>query len=77
MFFTLNDIVVFKENHKWVGCIGFINEIKPIKDNNGNDTFKIMVGVPIPQKGVAYTYATPDEIEKTIIYPYDIRSEED
>lgn len=63
---TINGLVVF----------GFINEIKPIKDN-GNDTFKIMVGVPIPQKGVAYTYATPEEIEKTIIYPYDIRDEED
>lgn len=64
---TINGLVVF----------GFINEIKPIKDNNGNDTFKIMVGVPIPQKGVAYIFATPDEIEKTITYPYDIRSEED
>ncbi len=63
---TINGLVVF----------GFINEIKPIQDN-GNDTFRIMVGVPIPQKGVAYTYATPDEIEKTIIYPYDIRDEED
>lgn len=29
--FQLNDIVVFRENHKWIGCIGFVNEIKKNK----------------------------------------------
>ena len=29
--FELNDIVCFRENHKWVGCIGFVTEIKKIK----------------------------------------------
>ena len=33
--FELNDIVCFRENHKWIGCIGFVNEIKPITDSNG------------------------------------------
>lgn len=26
--FELKDIVCFRENHKWVGCLGFVNEIK-------------------------------------------------
>ena len=32
--FELNDIVCFRENHKWVGCIGFVNEIKIIKNES-------------------------------------------
>lgn len=60
--FELNDIVCFRENHKWVGCIGFVNEIKPITDKNGNDTLRLMIGVPVPQKGVAYVFATPEEV---------------
>ena len=34
--------VCFRENHKWVGCIGFVNEIKKVKDKDGNDTSVIM-----------------------------------
>lgn len=50
-----NDVVQFNEKHKWCGCIGIITEIKPSK---------IMVGVPIPEKGTAYIFCKSDEIER-------------
>ena len=78
--FELNDIVCFRENHKWVGCIGFVNEIKKVKDKDGNDTIRLMIGVPCPQKGVAYIFSTPDEVENmqcATKYPYEIGSEDD
>ena len=50
--FELGDIVCFKAKHKWAGCLGFVEKIKQIK---GEETM-IMVGVPIPMKGIAYIY---------------------
>lgn len=78
--FELNDIVCFRENHKWVGCLGFVNEIKKVKDKDGNDTLRLMIGVPCPQKGVAYIFATREEVENlqcATKYPYEIGSEKD
>jgi len=78
--FELNDIVCFRENHKWVGCIGFVNEIKKIKDENGKDTLRLMIGVPVPMQGTAYIFATRDEVENLMCafkYPYEIKSKED
>lgn len=78
--FQLNDIVVFRENHKWVGCIGFVNEIKKIKDKDGKDTLRLMIGVPVPMQGVAYIFATPEDVENmrcAFPYPYEIGSKED
>lgn len=78
--FELNDIVCFRENHKWIGCIGFVNEIKPITDSKGNKTFRLMIGVPVPQQGVAYVYATPEEVENLYCaykYPYQIGDTEE
>lgn len=49
-----NDVVQFNENHKWKGCLGIIEEI---------DSQRIMVGVPVPQRGTAYIFATESEIE--------------
>ena len=71
--FEIRDIVCFRENHKWVGCIGFVNEIKKVKDEEGKDTLRLMIGVPVPQKGVAYIFATPNEVENLMCaykYPY-------
>lgn len=51
---TTNDIVQFNEKHEWCGCIGIINEIKGTR---------IMVGVPIPEQGIAYIYCKLEEIE--------------
>ena len=50
--FELNDIVCFRENHKWVGCIGFVHEIKKIKKEDGNYGLRLMIGVPVPMQGV-------------------------
>lgn len=78
--FELNDIVVFRENHKWVGCIGFVTEIKKIVDDLGKDTLRLMIGVPAPMEGVAYIFATPDEVENLLCgykYPYEIRYTEE
>lgn len=47
----INDVVQFNERHKWVGCLGIITEIKYLTDDKG-----YMIGVPIPQQGVAYIF---------------------
>lgn len=54
------DVVMFNEYHKWFGCLGFIEEIKPQK---------IMVAVPLPQQGVAYIYCQKEDIEYIGKYP--------
>ncbi len=77
--FELNDIVCFRENHKWVGCIGFVNEIKKVKDEKGKDILRLMIGVPVPMQRTAYIFATPDEVENLQCitkYPYEIKSKE-
>lgn len=50
----VNDVVQFVETHKWMGCFGFVEEIK---------SGRIMVGVPIPEKGIAYIYCKENDIE--------------
>ena len=47
-------VVQFNESHKWCGSFGFINEIKGER---------IMVGVPIPQKGTAYIFCKRNEFD--------------
>ena len=72
----INDIVCFREYHKWVGCLGFVNEIKKVKDESGKDTLRLMIGVPVPKEGVAYIFAMPDEVENLMCafkYPYEIK----
>lgn len=65
----LGDVVIFRENHKWVGSIGFINEIK-------NE--RIMVGVPSPMQGIAYIFCKKEELENTgYTYPYEVCSKEE
>lgn len=49
---NVGDVVQFNENHKWCGCLGIIEEIKPSK---------VMVGVPMPQQGTAYIFVLQDE----------------
>lgn len=51
-----DDIVQFNENHKWCGCLGIITEIKDCKDDK-----RYMVGVPIPQQGIAFIYVMASE----------------
>lgn len=65
----VGDIVVFRENHKWVGSIGFINKIK---------RERIMVAVPAPMAGVAYIFCEAEDIEDMgCEYPYEIRGSEE
>jgi len=58
--FNKNDVVQFTENHKWCGCLGIIEEIKEC-----NEDIRYMIGVPIPQQGVAYIFSmsTDNEFE--------------
>ena len=59
------DVVQFNENHKWCGCLGIITEIKEIHNpdltsDDVND-IRYMVGVPIPQQGIAYIFVLASE----------------
>ena len=47
--FRKNDVVQFNERHKWCGSLGIITKVTEID----NDTL-YMIGVPIPQQGIAY-----------------------
>lgn len=50
-----NDVVQFIEGHKWCGCLGIVVKVR--------QSGRVMVGVPIPQKGTAYMLAQPYEVE--------------
>ena len=51
-----NDVVQFTENHKWCGCLGIIDEIRP---------GRIMVGVPVPSNdgSTAYIFCKESDFE--------------
>ena len=51
-----NKVVQFNELHKWCGCLGIVTEASPEGD-------RYLIGVPIPQKGTAYIFATRIEFE--------------
>lgn len=55
----IHDAVQFNEKHKWCGCLGIVSEVKPLSDGN----VRYMVGVPLPQQGTAYIFATDGEVE--------------
>lgn len=47
--FINGDIVEFKGKHKWAGCIGTVEDVQ---ERNGEARY--LVGVHIPEKGIAY-----------------------
>ena len=47
--FRKNDVVQFNERHKWCGSLGIITKI-----TETDNTHMYMIGVPIPQQGIAY-----------------------
>lgn len=49
MFYEVGDVVQFNEEHKWCGSLGIVEEVQ---GNYG----RYVIGVPIPQKGTAYTF---------------------
>ena len=44
-----NDVVQFNENHEWCGSLGIITKVTEV-----NDDILYMIGVPIPETGIAY-----------------------
>ena len=50
------DVVQFNENHKWIGSLGIITEVKDC----GDDT-RYMVGVPAPMQGTAFIFIMESE----------------
>ena len=74
--FNKNDVVQFNENHEWVGCFGFIDEIEIVGDD-----IRYMVGVPIPGKSTAYIFSMEsiDELEyvgKAVLIPGESETED-
>lgn len=55
---TIDDVVQFNEKHKWCGCLGIITEDKGITHPR-----RYMIGVPVPDCGVAYIYDDGTGIE--------------
>lgn len=55
-----NDVVQFTESHKWVGCFGYVTEVR----DSGNSKMRYMIGVPIPMQGTAYIFDDGSGIEK-------------
>lgn len=51
-----NMVVQFNEKHKWIGCYGVITEVKKIGDD-----VRYMVGVPVPENGIAYIFVMESE----------------
>lgn len=52
----VNDVVQFNENHKWCGCLGIVERVKELTDD-----IKYMIGVPVPERGMAYIYVMASE----------------
>ena len=53
-----DDVVQFTENHKWCGCLGVVTE-----DKGCDHPRRYMIGVPIPELGIAYIYDDGSSIE--------------
>lgn len=56
---NVNDVVQFAENHKWVGCLGIVEEVKKYDDD-----VRYMIGVPMPRNeegtGTAYIFSSEE-----------------
>jgi hypothetical protein len=64
------DVVVFNENHKWCGCLGYVDSYKENVDI-------YVIGVPIPERGVAYIRCNSKDIEYIGKYPFILEEFED
>lgn len=67
----VGDVVQFNENHKWVGCLGIITELKEIHNQDlqseGVNDIRFMVAVPLLQEGTAYIYVMASEFAIELI----------
>jgi len=55
----VNDVVQFNENHKWCGCLGIVTE-----DKGFDYPRRYMIGVHIPDSGIAYIFDDGSNIER-------------
>lgn len=53
-----DDVVQFTENHKWCGCLGIVTEDRGVPHPR-----RYMIGVQIPEQGVAYIFDDGSGIE--------------
>lgn len=60
MLVQKNDVVQFNERHKWCGSLGIVTKV-----TETDKDVMYMIGVPIPQQGIAYIRVldSRDEIE--------------
>lgn len=56
----INDVIQFNGKHKWKGCLGIIDGVKPLSDG----TARYLVCVPVPVDTTTYIYASEDEFER-------------
>ena len=52
----IGSVVQFNENHKWLGSLGIITEVKKCGDD-----IRYMVGVPAPMQGIAFIFVMESE----------------
>ena len=52
----IGSIVQFNENHKWIGSLGIITEVKKCGDD-----IRYMVGAPAPMQGTAFIFVMESE----------------
>lgn len=48
----MNLVVQFNEKHKWCGCLGIVESATICGDD-----IRYLVGVPVPDKGIAYIFS--------------------
>lgn len=62
----VDDVVQFLEHHKWVGCLGIVEEVKECDDD-----VRYMIGVPIPSNAegtsAAYVFSMESKNEFDMI----------
>ena len=54
-----DDVVQFTETHKWCGCFGTVTE-----DKGYDHPRRYMIGVPIPEQGIAFIFDDGSNIER-------------
>ena len=58
----VNDVVQFTEKHRWFGSLGIVTEIRQCLND-----IRYTIGVPIPEKGIAYIFSMDSANECTFI----------
>lgn len=54
----VGDVIQFNENHRWTGCLGFVDKVE-----KRHDDCRYRIGVPIPEKGTAYIFSMQSKNE--------------